>query len=285
MSSSRENTTVSYLEPSSAFAELEGMRVHYTREGPNSPAATIVLLHGSGSSLHIFNAITAQLARQLEVIRLDLPGFGLTGPRPDRDYTIEAYVRLLDRFLEAHTSGRVILAGHSLGGRIAWTYALEHADRLSGLVLMNATGYPEKSVPLALRLPRNPFLRPILRRFGSRRATAQNLRGIVGPGSSAVDDAMIDRVHALMSRPGNRSAFVDFANTDQRDRSAEIRAITTPTLVLRSDLIDGQHFARDIAGSQEIVLAGVGHLMPAEAPRAVADAIARFATSITARSR
>jgi pimeloyl-ACP methyl ester carboxylesterase len=275
-----DSNAVPYLEAGSAFCELDGMRIHYTRDGSKTSGTTIVLLHGSGASLHIFNPVAAQLARKFDVVRLDLPGFGLTGPRPDRDYTIETYVQLLDRFLDQHAAGRVLLAGHSLGGRIAWTYALEHADRLSGLVLMNATGYPEKSVPLALRLPRNPFLRPILRRFGSRRATAQNLRGVVGPGSSAVDDAMIDRVHALMSRPGNRSAFVDFANTDQRDRSAEIRTITTPTLVLRSDLIDGQHFARDIADSREVVLAGVGHLMPAEEPAAVADAITMFATSI-----
>jgi pimeloyl-ACP methyl ester carboxylesterase len=264
-----------YLEPGSAFIELDGMRIHYTREGSG---ATIVLLHGSGASLHIFDTIAAQLARRFEVIRFDLPGFGLTGPRPDRDYTIEAYAGLLHRFLDQQAGGQVVLAGHSLGGRIAWTYALEHADRLSGLVLMNATGYPEKSLPLALRLPRNPLLRPILRRVGSRRATAKNLSAVVGPDSDAVDDAMVDRVHTLMSRPGNRSAFVDFANTDQRDRSGEIRAITTPTLVLRSDLIDGQHFTRDIAGSQEVVLPGVGHLMPAEAPAAVADAIAAFVT-------
>ena len=280
-----DNVAVPYLEPSSAFAELDGMRVHYAREGSNGLSATIVLLHGSGASLHIFTPISTQLAREFEVVRLDLPGFGLTGPRPDGDYTIEAYVRFLDRFLESHTNGPVILAGHSLGGQIAWTYALERAGRLNGLVLMNATGYPEKSVPLALRLPRNPFLRPLLRRVGSRRATAQNLRGAVGPDSNAVDDAMIDRVHTLMSRPGNRSAFVAFANTDQRDRSTEIGTITTPTLVLRSDLIDGQHFARDIAGSHEIVLAGVGHLMPAEAPVAVTDAITEFVTTITERSR
>jgi pimeloyl-ACP methyl ester carboxylesterase len=273
-----DTTAAPYLEPGSAFAELEGMRIHYTRDAADGSRATIVLLHGSGASLHIFDPIAARLARQFEVIRVDLPGFGLTGARPDGDYTIEAYVRLLDRFLDRHAGGPVVLVGHSLGGRIAWTYALEHAGRLSGLVLMNATGYPEKSVPLALRLPRNPLLRPILRRVGSRRMTAKNLRSAVGANSNAVDDTMIDRVHALMSRPGNRGAFVDFANTDQRDRSAEIRRITTPTLVLRSDQIDGQHFARDIAGSDEVVLGGVGHLMPAEAPDAVADAITAFVT-------
>jgi pimeloyl-ACP methyl ester carboxylesterase len=88
-----------------------------------------------------------------------------------------------------------------------------------------------------------------------------------------VDDGMIDRVHAMASRPGNRGAFVDFANTDQVDRAQEISRLSAPTLVVRGDLIDGQHFARDIAGSREVVLHGVGHLLPEEAPDELAEAL------------
>ena len=259
-----------------AFADLDGMRVHYRRDG-HGP--TLALLHGSGASLHIFEEMTRLLARNFEVLRIDLPGFGLTGPRPDRDYSVGAYVSLLDRLLEPLVADPFLLAGHSFGGQLAWTYALAHPDRLRGLVLMNATGYPDKSMPLALRLARSP-LRPLLRRVGSRTATARNLAGLVGPGSTAVDDAMIDRVYALLSRPGARSAFVDFANTDQPDRSSELPTIAMPTLVVRSDLAGGQHFARDIAGSREVVLRGIGHLMPAEAPAAVSAAIDTFSADL-----
>jgi pimeloyl-ACP methyl ester carboxylesterase len=250
------------------------MRVHYRRAG-QGPA--LVLLHGSGASLHIFDAVAARLTDRFDVIRLDLPGFGLTGPRPDRDYSVGAYVSFLDRFVDALDLGRFLLAGHSFGGQVAWTYALAHPGRLSGLVLMNATGYPDKDVPLVLRLVRIPLLRPVLRRLRSRTATARNLAGLVGPGSTAVDEAMIDRVHALMSRHGAWEAFVDFATTDRADRSAELVDVATPTLVLRSDLVQGQHFARDIPGCRQVELPGVGHLLPAEAPDAVSTAIAAFA--------
>jgi pimeloyl-ACP methyl ester carboxylesterase len=272
-------TVLPYLEPTSAFALVDGMQVHFTRSGAGP---TIVLLHGSGSSLHSFDEVARRLEDCFDVVRLDLPGCGLTGPRPDRDYRIETYVLLLDRFLAEHVRAPFLLAGHSLGGQIAWRYALDHPDRLLGLVLMNATGYPEKSLPSAFRLARNPLLRPILRRWGSRAATARSLAAVVGPGSDVVDDALVERVHTLMSRPGNRSAFVDLANTKQADRSADITRIRTPTLVMCSDLVDGQHFARDIAGSREVVLAGVGHLMPVEAPEAVAGTILQFAADTRA---
>jgi pimeloyl-ACP methyl ester carboxylesterase len=141
--------------------------------------------------------------------------------------------------------------------------------------LVNATGYPDKSLPGAIRLARNPVAGQLLRRWGPRGGVARSLRSAAGR-DEAVEDAMIDRVHALASRPGNRGAFVDFANTDQVDRSREIAGISVPTLVVRGESIDGQHFARDIAGSREVVLRGVGHLLPEEAPAELAGAIRSF---------
>jgi pimeloyl-ACP methyl ester carboxylesterase len=147
---------------------------------------------------------------------------------------------------------------------------------VDALVLINATGYPEKTLPAGLRLARNPLLRPLLRRWLPRGATERGLREAVGANSAIVDDAMVDRVHTLTSLPGNRSAFVDFANTDQPDRSAEIPKISVPTLVLRSAGVDGEHFARDIPGAVERVHADGGHLLPEEDPDWVAAAIKEF---------
>ena len=265
-------------DATSGFVAIDGMRVHYRRVGTGP---TVVLLHGSGASLHIFDAVAARLAERFDVIRVDLPGFGLTGGRPDGDYSVGAYVSFLDRCLDTVGARRFLLAGHSFGGEVAWTYALAHPRRLTGLVLMNATGYADKDVPLVLRLARVRLLRPVLRRLRTRTATARNLARLAGPGSTAVDEAMVDRVHALMSRPGAWEAFVAFASTDRPDRSAELVDLdAVPTLVLRSDLVRGQHFARDVPGSREIELAGVGHLLPAEAPDAVSAAIASFASDL-----
>jgi pimeloyl-ACP methyl ester carboxylesterase len=260
------------LAEGSSFTSIDGMRVRFVREGEGPP---VLLLHGSGSSLDAFDGIAARLRSTCTVIRLDLPGFGLTGPRPDRDYRIESYVAFLARFLDVQSVADCTVAGNSLGGNIAWNFALTFPERVRRLVLMNATGYPGKSLPTAIRLARNPITRPLVRRAGSRGVVARNLRGSVGAGF-AVSEEMADRVHAMMSRPGNSAAFVDFANTEQADRSTELRGLRVPTLVLRGDGIDGQHFARDIPGSREIVLPGVGHLMPEEAPAEVADAILEF---------
>lgn len=258
-----------YVDEESRFTWVDGVRVHFKREGSGPP---LLLLHGSGSSLQAFEPVADDLKHDCEVIRLDLPAFGLTGPRRDRDYRIEAYVALVAEFLSGLGLDKVNVAGSSLGGNIAWNLAVEHPQRVRRLILMNATGYPEKSLPQALRMARNPLLRPLLRRWAPSGAAEQNLRSSVGP-RMHVDQALVDRVTAMMNRPGNRSAFIDFANTDQLDRSGRMPEIAAPTMVLRSDLIDGQHFVRDIPGSHEVVLTGIGHLMPEEAPAEICEAI------------
>lgn len=261
----------------SRFTFVDGQRVHYRRTG-KGPA--VLLLHGSGSSLQSFVHVATLLSRSFTVICPDLPGFGLTGPRQDRDYRIETYVSTIGQFMQALQLPRYTVVGNSLGGNIAWNLALDHPEQLAALVLINATGYPGKSLPSGMRLARNPMLRFLLRLWLPRSATERNLKSAVGVNSAIVNSAMVDRVHGLMSLPGNRSAFVDLANTDQKDRSAEIKRIYVPTLVLRSASIDGQNFSRDIKGSVERVHADGGHLLPEEDPEWVAGAIEGFLRSL-----
>lgn len=192
---------------------------------------------------------------------------------------MSTYAATVAWFMQELGAPHFALAGNSLGGNIAWNLALDHPERVTALVLVNATGYPEKTLPSGLRLARNPLLRPVLRRWMPRGSIEKSLRSIVGPRCTVVDETMVQRARQLMNRPGNRSAFVDFANTRQTDRSAEIPQIRVPTLVLRSGMVDGQHFTRDIPAAQEQVDPDGGHLLPEENPRWVATAVETFLNS------
>ena len=105
-----------YGAPPSQFVELEGMRIHYRDEGAGPP---LVLLHGFGSSLHTWDGWVRQLTGTRRLIRLDLPGFGLTGPAPDGDYRAERYVHVVAALLDRLGVDRTDIAGNSLGGRTA----------------------------------------------------------------------------------------------------------------------------------------------------------------------
>lgn len=91
------------------------------------------------------------------VFPVDLPSFGLTGPRP-RDYTIDSYVSFLEALATLLALDSFALAGHSLGGAIAWRYALE-TDRVTRLILVAPFGYRSRRHLLAITLGRLPVLR------------------------------------------------------------------------------------------------------------------------------
>ncbi|MEL6969858.1 MAG: alpha/beta fold hydrolase [Bacteroidota bacterium] len=90
---SRETLWERYAYPDSKTVEIDGMPVHYrvTGDGPS-----VVLIHGTGSSLHTWEGWINDWQDLFQFIAVDLPAFGLTGPHPERDYSIAAYVDFMD---------------------------------------------------------------------------------------------------------------------------------------------------------------------------------------------
>ena len=91
-----EELAPKYAAAPSQFMTLNGMKIHYRDEGAGIP---IVLIHGTGASLHTWNDWTKDLVKDYRVIRLDLPAYGLTGQDPQKRYSSKDYVDLLDAFL------------------------------------------------------------------------------------------------------------------------------------------------------------------------------------------
>jgi pimeloyl-ACP methyl ester carboxylesterase len=260
----------------SRFIEIEGMQVHYRDEGTGP---LIVLLHGHSASLHTWDGWADELRRHHRVVRVDLPGFGLTGPSPTRDYRLSTYVRFVDLLLDRMAASRGVIAGNSLGGAIAWRYALEHPSRVRALVLVDAVGYslPGAGPPLAFRVARWPVVSQLLVQIDPRRFVEDGVRRVYGD-PSRVRAGVVDRYYELALRPGNRTAFIDVTKTLFEDDGARIKALRTPTLVLwgardRMLPVEAAHrFAGDIPGARLIVYDDLGHIPMEEDPaRTVRD--------------
>uniref|UniRef100_UPI00404B205D alpha/beta fold hydrolase n=1 Tax=Fulvivirga sp. TaxID=1931237 RepID=UPI00404B205D len=131
-----------YANEESKFVDIDGMDVHYRVEGSGP---TLVLLHGTSSSLHTWDAWTEILKDDFTIVRMDLPAFGLTGPNTTKDYSLVAYSQFLDKFLAAVNVDTFYLAGNSLGGGIAMNYTLDHPERVKKLILIDASGYPREA--------------------------------------------------------------------------------------------------------------------------------------------
>ena len=73
-----QELTDKYATAPSSFARVGGMPVHFRDEGNPADSIPLVLLHGTGSSLHTFDPWVEYLKKDRRVVRMDLPGFGLT---------------------------------------------------------------------------------------------------------------------------------------------------------------------------------------------------------------
>ena len=133
-----------YGQQPSQYVVVDSMQVHYRVEGQGPP---LLLLHGTAASLHTWDGWTEQLKAHFQVIRVDLPAFGLTGPSPKADYSLKAYSNFVLHFTQALGLEPHHVAGNSLGGAIAWHYALDHPKRVNKLILVDASGYPTGQLP------------------------------------------------------------------------------------------------------------------------------------------
>jgi pimeloyl-ACP methyl ester carboxylesterase len=271
-----ETLVARWALPPSTFLDLDGQLVHLRDVGPRGDPAPMVLLHGTSASLHTWEPWVRGLQAQRRVITLDLPGFGLTGPRADGDYRGDADARFVLRVLDTLQVRHVVLVGHSLGGEVAWRLATLAPERVQRLVLIDATGLPVegRTVPLGWRLARLPGLGWLLESVLPRALVVQGLvQTYADP--ARVTDEVVDRYYDLTLREGNRRALIErlrqYAWGADADR---VRRVTQPTLILwggRDRLIPpaaGQEFQRRIAGSVLHVLADLGHAPQEEDPAA-----------------
>ncbi len=278
----------------SQFVDLGGgLQVHVRDEGPRD-GPVLVLLHGSNSDLHTWDPWVARLGTRYRIVRFDQIGHGLTGPNPSRDYSNAAFVDTLDRLTTRLGIARFALAGSSMGGGVAWRYALAHPARLTALVLVDAAGKPSpatKDTPLAFRLAKTPGTRDLMLKITPRALIADGVRQSFGDARLATD-AMIDRYWELLRYPGNRQATLDrFTTPAAPNDAARIGTIALPTLVMWGGndrllpVAGARWFGENIPGAKVIIYPNVGHLPMEEAPDRSAADVDRFIGSLVVRPR
>lgn len=289
--------------PDSEFVEVQGMQVHIVQSDlcrqrlskvaqkdnihlSSKASEVIVLLHGTSASLHTWNDWATQLEVDHCVIRMDLPGFGLTGPFVDEStaYTAQNYAIFVKQVLDRLSVERASLVGNSLGGKVAWLTTALYPELVDQLILIDAVGYPAtpKHVPIGFKLARYPVLDPVIK-YVLPRSVVKNSLLSVYTDDSKVTDSLIERYFELTLREGNRGALSQrLREFDNQGQQALIQTISVPTLILwgaKDNLIpveNAEHFHQDIKGSQLVVFDNLGHVPQEEAPKATVAIAKRF---------
>jgi len=279
-----ESLKPKWTQAPSQFMGIAGMQIHLRDEGPRDDAPPIVLIHGTSASLHTWDGWTEALINERRVIRFDLPAFGLTGPDPQNNYTIEHYANVVVAVLDALNVDKSILAGNSLGGYIAWATAVLHPQRVVKLGLVDASGYPftAKTMPIGFKLATIPVLRDILKDVLPRSLVRSSIESVYGNPES-ISPELVDRYFDLTSRQGNRGALVErFKQTQPGVMAQRVPEVSVPTLIMwggKDELTPpslANRFLKDIKGSQLVMFDELGHVPHEEDPEATVAAFKHF---------
>lgn len=269
-----------YLNTKADYLAVSGMRLHVRDTGPRD-APVLILLHGFGASLHTWEPWARTLERTHRVVRFDLPGFGLTGPDATNDYSDNRCSDVLLALMDALRLDRATVIGNSVGGRIAWTFAAAHPEKIEKLVLLSPDGFASPGfeygkatpVPATMRLMRYVLPKAML---------AQSLAAAYA-NPAFMSDALLDRYYDLMLAPGNRAAVIArIEQTVLTPPQPALRSISAETLLLWGEkdgmipVANAADYVREIRHATLVALPGIGHLPHEEAPEVSIKPVLEF---------
>jgi pimeloyl-ACP methyl ester carboxylesterase len=250
------------------MVSIDNMRIHYKDTGPKD-APVLLLLHGFGSSLQTWDVWAEKLDQKYRVIRLDLPGFGLTGPSPSDDYSEQNDLNTLTRFVDSLGITDLSVVGHSMGGKIAWTFAAAHAERVKALVLMAPDGFPQPEA-----IGTKPYAMPAIMGVMKFSLPKYFVRKSMEPAFvdvNELDDKLVNRYHDMLRAPGVRAAILARANqTIYTDPVPRLKQIKAPTLLIWGEedkMIPSSNaasYAGVLAQSETVLIPKLGHLLHEE---------------------
>ena len=260
-----------YTTPVSRFADLDGLRLHYTDEG-EGPA--VVLLHASFMDLRSWDSLTNFLKTDFRVIRLDFLASGLTGPEPNDRYSFDRNLELVDQLTQQLGISEFALLGTSSGGIVAFNFAARHPERVTRLILVNSAGMPRNAKTDPNRERGNPLMSWLSRRYQTRGMVRDNLAtNFIEPHEPP--QWLVDRSYDMRLREGlQREGTLLLRNFRTGDPQAVLARVRAPTLIIWG--LENQtvfHLEADVfrcwlSGAPALVkkYAGVGHYLYLEEP-------------------
>lgn len=240
-------------------------RIHYAERGERRAGSpSVVFIHGAGAGSGIWSMTISRVARAAQAIAIDLPGHGPSAPGDLGTLSLERHRDALGELCGALCLGPSVLVGHSMGALVALEAALAWPDKVRALVLVAA----------APKMPVDPELLALLRdnpdgatlwladRGLSPQAKPAIRRGFLAAGAAAPPEV-------------TRADFEIVRAADLTDRLAAIACPITWLDGADDRIVPAA--CREGRPGSVVSVPDAGHLLPIEAPAAIAEAIPRTA--------
>jgi pimeloyl-ACP methyl ester carboxylesterase len=257
------------------YTELEGLRICYLEAGP-AHAETIVFVHGWSGNVQNWWDQFEHFQHRYRVIVFDAPGHGKSERGEHVPYSMQLHVDVMHALLDELEVEKAIVVGNSGGGWIAAKYAIQHPERVTKLVLSDATGSRHTGVA-------GPILRTLSARWLqiANMTTGNHYPGL-DPKSQARQEFVTSFAGTVEEAPYLEMLAGLLAPTYARIPRQEFAEIQAPTLILWGDNdpvlpARAMHtFERMIPGSVAYEVRLGGHTPMMQAPQEFNCAVDKF---------
>jgi pimeloyl-ACP methyl ester carboxylesterase len=272
------------VPPTHHHIVLRGMRLHYVEWGERA-APPLLFLHGGGQTCRTWDVVCHELSQDHRCIALDQRGHGDSEWSYELDYGVDAHAGDVAALIEALALAPLVIIGMSLGGLTALSYALRQPDTVSGLVAVDVGPWvnTDGGVPIHQFMAEVTALDQLEQyvdaalRFNPRRDARLLRRSLWHNLRRRPDGTLMWRTDPRGR--GERHEVLRKALDSVRSR---ITDLSCPTLVVRggdSEILreeDARRFAEAIPNGRWLAIAGAGHSVQGDQPKALIEALRGF---------
>lgn len=261
-------------------AMLGGLRFHY-REWPNPGAQALVLLHGFTGHARSWDSFAEAMQSKYHVYALDQRGHGDSAWADD--YSADAMVEDVQKWVNALGLKRFVLLGLSMGGRNAYQFASMHPEEVERLVIVDIG--PAIATAGSTRISSGVQANDVF-------ATPDAAVAAGRAGNGRADEAELQnrtRNNLMLLDDGTWTFRYDKALRTNRlprpatsDGWAMLPKIKAPTLLIRGELSDvldpdvAERMLKEIPDCKFALVPGSGHSIPLESPKGFLEAVKTF---------
>ena len=271
----------------SRFVHVDGANVYYQEFG-HLGNPTLLLIHGYTASTYAWRTVAPMFADEgFHVIAVDLLGFGYSEKPRWFDYSIESQARMISRFMDTLGIGLATVAGSSYGGAVATTLALDYAERVEKLVLVNAVCNDNlRSMPI-LRLASIPLIGEAITPFlaDTKALHRRRMRKTLSPANHDLisEERVAAIVRPLAAADAHHALLATSRNWHANRVTYDAHLIKQPTLIVWGEddkvtpVNDGHRLHDEILHSRLVVLKDCGHVPMEEKSQLFTELVTEFA--------
>jgi 3-oxoadipate enol-lactonase len=261
------------------IAVVDSLEMGYDDVGTGLP---MLLVHAFPLNRTMWAPQVSALVERCRCIAADFRGFGESSVRPP--YSIEQYADDLAHLLDVLRIDKVVLAGCSMGGYVAFAFWRRHRSRVRALVLSDTRAGADSDKALA----RRRALIEVARTEGSTAIANLQIAGMVGKTTREKQPDTYDAVHRMIAQaPVEGIVGALEAMMLRADSTALLGSIDVPTLIVVGDedaltpVKEARAMHERVAGSRLEVIAQAGHLASVERPAAFNHVLTEFLVALT----